>query len=40
MLPADADHDGINEDLEQKLAERFAPRSGKGVDAGRRPLIL
>jgi hypothetical protein len=25
VLPADADHDGINEDLEQKLAERFAP---------------
>ena len=24
-LPNDADHDGINEDLEQKLAERFAP---------------
>jgi hypothetical protein len=25
VLPVDADHDGINEDLEQKLAERFAP---------------
>src|SRR5262245_57780927 len=24
-LPNDADHDGINEDLEQKLAERFGP---------------
>jgi hypothetical protein len=24
-LPVDADHDGINDDLEQKLAERFAP---------------
>jgi hypothetical protein len=25
QLPVDADHDGINEDLEQRLAERFAP---------------
>jgi hypothetical protein len=25
VLPVDADHDGINEDLEQKLAERYAP---------------
>src|SRR5262245_2632654 len=25
LTPADDDHDGINEALEQKLAERFAP---------------
>jgi hypothetical protein len=25
VLPVDADRDGINEDLEQKLAQRFAP---------------
>jgi FIMAH domain-containing protein len=25
VLPVDADHDGINDDLEQRLAERYAP---------------